>query len=170
MISRSFIAGVRKACVCNDLDLQAFIAGILTQTCLMSLLDTCGNTCSSWWKTSLSSLSQCNFKIYSTKQSFHRSRNMQLLQKCKTLFLGCTIWLQFEMSCMALLRTRSHGAILCECDCDSLMRFCKTVTMVWLQFISFVWIAHCNCTEWVLNTFMCNVTHTDVTVIQVGNG
>ena len=61
------------------------------------------------------------------------------------------------------LKARSHGTILCECDCDFLMWFCETVHTVWLWFISFIWIAHRNHTEWVWNLFMSSVTHTNAT-------
>ena len=40
-----------------------------------------------------------------------------------------------------------------------LMQFCETVHMVRLRFISFVWIAHCNHSEWVWNPFICKTTH-----------
>ena len=67
--------------------------------------------------------------------------------------------------CERALLELVHTVILCECDCNFLLRFCETVTMVRLQFIYFVWIAHCNHTEWVWNPFMCDVTHTNATVI-----
>ena len=46
-----------------------------------------------------------------------------------------------------------------------LKQFCKTVHTLRLRFISFVWITHCNCTEWLWNLFMWDIAHTNVIVI-----
>ena len=67
--------------------------------------------------------------------------------------------------CVRNLNACSHRAILCECNCDFLIPFCETVQTVWLPFISFLWITYRNCTEWVWNPFMCDVTHTNTTAI-----